>query len=121
MKPISVYNSKIPKALSLFIDITGITLYPFIIYRGSKKEVPEDVHNHEMIHIYQQRELLVIGFYALYVYYWLKNRAKGQDNLHAYANIPFEVEAYRNQHNMEYLSSREKGAWKKYIGQKLIS
>lgn len=121
MKPIPIYNSKIPKALSLFIDITGITLYPFIIYKNAKEDVPEDVHNHEMIHIYQQSELWVLGFYVLYFYYWLKNKIEGQGNLHAYANIPFELEAYRNQNNMDYLSTREKGAWKKYIGEKLIS
>ena len=120
MKPITIYNSKIPKLLSLFIDITGITLYPFIIYRNPQEEVVEDTHNHELIHIHQQRELWVVGFYVLYVYYWLKNRVKGENNLTAYANIPFEVEAYRNQHNMDYLFSREPQAWKKYIGQKLI-
>lgn len=120
MKPIILFNSRIPKLLSLFIDISGITLYPFIIYRKPKEEVEQETHNHEMIHIYQQRELWVIGFYILYVGYWLKNKLKGQDHLTAYANIPFEVEAYRNQHNMSYLSTREPQAWKKYIGQKLI-
>ena len=120
MKAIVKYNSKIPKALSVFIDVSAITLYPFILYSKAEEEVAEDTKNHEMIHIYQQRELWVLWFYILYVYYWLKNKLKGQANLAAYANIPFEVEAYRNQHDRDYLSSREPQAWEKYIGQKIL-
>ncbi len=120
MKPISIYNSRIPKALSWFISIGAITLYPFIIYRCGKEDVGEALHNHECIHIYQQRETWVIGFYLMYVYYWLKNILAGEDSSTAYYNIPFEVEAYTQQHNLEYLSTREPQSWKDYIGHKLI-
>ena len=120
MKPVILYNSRIPKALSLFIDISGITLYPFIIYRNAKESVKQETHTHELIHIRQQKELWVIGFYVLYVFYWLKNKSKGQSNLAAYANIPFEVEAYTNQHNLIYLHNRPSHKWRSYVGKKLI-
>jgi hypothetical protein len=115
-----IYNSKIPKALSVFIDVSAITLYPFILYSKAEEEVAEDTKNHEMIHIYQQKELWILWFYVLYVYYWLKNKKEGQSNLYAYANIPFEVEAYTHQSDKDYLATRTSGSWKKYIGKKLL-
>ena len=76
--------------------------------------------NHEMIHIKQQKELFVVGFYALYVYFWVVNliwhRMSAAD---AYRMIPFEIEAYDNQDNLNYLQSRPKFAWFKKSAQKI--
>jgi len=121
MKVKVIYNSKIPAMLSIFINIGAITLYPYIIYRKKEEEIPEDTKRHEMIHIIQQKELWVIGFYILYVFYWLKNLLRGQSSDIAYYNIPFEIEAYKNQNDLEYLKSRPKNAWKQYIKDTLIS
>jgi hypothetical protein len=118
--PIVVYESKIPKLMSVFIDASAVTLWPFILTKYTPDTVPEGQINHEAIHIKQQQELWIIPFYLLYVYYWLKNKLDGQDNLHAYANIPFEVEAYKNQDDISYIFNRERHSWKKYIGEKLI-
>ena len=115
MKIRVIYESKIPKLLSVFINIGGITLFPFIIYRNRKEDVTETTQRHEMIHIQQQKETWVIGFYLLYVFYWLKNVVKYRNTQVAYYNIPFEIEAYRNMHYKDYLFSREKHAWVKYI------
>ena len=112
MKPIVIKNSKIPEALSFFIDIYAITLFPFIII---KDEGNDYVINHEKIHIEQQKELWVIGFYLLYVYYWLKGKFKKQSNGDAYMNIPFEREAYTKQYDFNYLENRERNAWKNYL------
>lgn len=112
MKPIIIQNSKIPQYLSIFIDITAITLYPFII---SKNEMCEFTVNHEKIHIEQQKELFVLFFYILYVGYWLKGKLKGMTNDDAYAFIPFEQEAYSNHYDLDYLKTRPKHAWKDYI------
>ena len=121
MKPIVIFNSKIPQLLSIFISIGGITIWPFIIYRYSEEEVSESLTRHETIHIKQQEELFVLGFYILYVYYWLKNLIKYRDSSKAYYEIPFEIEAYNNQEDVEYLDNREKHAWKKYREPKIIS
>ena len=112
MRPIIIQNSNIPKYLSIFINIYAITLYPFII---CKDEMDEDTLNHEKIHLEQQRELWIIGFYLLYVYYWLRGKSKGESSLISYLNIPFEVEAYSNETNQLYLLQRKKHSWRNYI------
>jgi|TARA_R110000824_G_scaffold62352_5_gene165183 hypothetical protein len=112
MKPIIIQNSKIPIYLSIFINIGAITLFPFIL---SREEMSEVTINHEKIHIEQQRELLVVFFYILYIWYWLIARVKGMNNDDAYMNIPFEKEAYANQKDFKYIENRTKNSWKDYI------
>ena len=112
MRPIIIQNSNIPKYLSIFINISAITLFPFII---SRDEMSDVTIRHEIIHIEQQRELLVIFFYILYVWYWLKGKVKGMDNDEAYMSIPFEQEAYRKMYDEDYLSKRKRFAWRQYI------
>jgi len=93
-------NSRIPQALSLFINIWAITLYPFIICKGE---------------LDQQRELLLIGFYLLYVWYWLVGVWKLRSFHGAYRNIPFEKEAYANDQDPTYPLNRKPYSWRKYL------
>tara|TARA_Y100001970_G_scaffold273158_1_gene370924 strand:+ start:4149 stop:4487 length:339 start_codon:yes stop_codon:yes gene_type:complete len=111
MKPIIIENSVIPKLLSVFINIGAITLWPFIICRSRL-----DLHllNHESIHIKQQQELLLVGFYFLYVYYWLKGLWRFWDARLAYYSIPFEQEAYEHEYDLNYLENRKFWAWRHY-------
>jgi len=113
---IVIEDSPIPKMLSIFISITAITLWPFIII---KEKGHERLITHERIHIHQQRELLIIPFYFLYVLFWIKNIYKfwGEENLSqkAYEWIPFEREAYSNDHDITYPLRREKFSWKNYM------
>ena len=112
MKPIIIQNSNIPKYLSIFINISAITLFPFIISRDKMDDI---TIRQEMIHIEQQRELLVIFFYILYVWYWLKGKVKGMTNDEAYMNIPFEQEAYHKMYDKDYQVKRERHAWLEYV------
>lgn len=107
-----IENSRIPKLLSWFINIHAITLYPFIICRTV---LGQPARSHEFIHIAQQKELWVIGFWILYVWYWIKNivRYKMSPRV-AYRYIPFEMEAYENEHNEIYALTRKRMAWKKW-------
>ena len=74
--------------------------------------------NHEKIHIKQQAELLLIGFYFLYAFFWLKARLWHRlGNHEAYMAIPFEVEAYSHESDEEYLKTRKRWAWLDYINQ----
>ena len=82
MKFYIIENSRIPQALSLFINIWAITLYPFIICKG---KLDQRTRTHEIIHLHQQRELLLIGFYILYVGYWLWYLLKHRNSQMAYA------------------------------------
>jgi len=111
MKFYIIENSRIPKALSWFINIWAITLYPFIICRG---KLEQKMRTHEIIHLYQQRELLVIGFYILYVWYWLVGLWKLGSFHAAYRAIPFEKEAYAHDDDPTYPLNRKAFSWRKY-------
>jgi len=120
MKPIVIYNDKILKSLSWFMPIGGMALFPFIILREKYQKQTKfwikknaETINHETIHFKQALELGVIGFYLLYVLEFLiKLFIYGKDS---YMNISFEREAYNNDSNLEYLSTRKPYSWVKLI------
>ena len=107
-----IINPRFCQLISVFITVYAITLYPFII---SRDRLNITIYNHEKIHLVQQRELWLIGFYILYVWYWAKAKVKGLTGAQAYYAIPFEKEAYENQSNFKYLHTRKRNAWKDYI------
>ena len=111
MKPITIVSPWFTKLMSVVIDVYAITLFPFII---SKEKMDPDTLNHETIHIHQQMELLVIGFYVLYAYYYLVGLAKYKDKQKAYYMIPFEQEAYEYDNQLDYLETRKPYSWTKY-------
>ena len=89
----------------------AITLFPFIIL---SEEVVEFTLNHELIHFEQQKELFVVGFYALYVYDFIRGMIKYRNKDMAYYLIRFEQEAYNYESDLGYIIDREKNAWKEY-------
>lgn len=109
-----------------FKGYVAIALWPFIFCR---KELSERDLRHEEIHGKQQVELLLILFYLLYGLMWLVevvrccfDKSRGQNfrktrNVwqRAYRMIPFEREAYANEHDKEYLSERSLFAWVGYM------
>ena len=111
-----IKNSSIPERLSFFINIKGITLWPYIILDDEGDSL---IINHERIHIAQQRELFVILFYVLYVTFWIyylfKFRKCKDRSLLAYRSIPFEREAYINTSDYSYLLKRSPYSWIKYV------
>ena len=111
MKPITIISPTFTRLMSIVIDVYAITILPFII---SKEQMSETVLNHETIHIHQQKELLVIGFYLLYLFYYLVGYVKYKDKQMAYYMIPFEQEAYENDQNLDYLKDRRPYSWRKY-------
>ncbi len=111
MKPITIIAPRFLKLISVVVDITAITLWPFII---SREEMSEDVLRHETIHIAQQKELFVLFFYLLYGWDYLKGVLKYKNKQEAYFKIRFEQEAYEHMFEEEYLQDRQKYAWKKY-------
>ncbi len=73
------------------------------------------VINHERIHNAQQRELLFIPFYVVYVLEWLFRLIQYRKWYDAYMNISFEREAYANDDNLSYLPKRKIFAWRHYL------
>lgn len=117
MKAIIKYNDKFLNSLSWFMKIGGITLFPYIILREKYETIAyaeknRIIINHESIHIKQQTELLVIGFYIWYIVEWfIRLFMKGS----AYSNISFEKEAKLNEKNLDYIKIRKKYSFIKYI------
>ncbi len=73
------------------------------------------VVNHERIHTAQQRELLFVPFYVLYVVEWLVRLAQYRNLDAAYRNISFEREAYARGRDLGYLPARPRYAWLRYL------
>ena len=72
------------------------------------------VVNHEKIHTAQQRELMFVPFYILYLLEWMLLYAKLKNWHGAYMNISFEREAYRYGRDLSYLRHRKHFAqWRK--------
>jgi len=111
MKPVVIVSPFFTKLVSIFIDVHAITLFPFII---SKEKMDDITLNHEKIHIAQQKELLVIFFYLLYVYYFIENYLFYKDIHTAYMMISFEREAYEHDSDLSYLSNRKRFRWLHY-------
>ncbi len=113
MKPIFIENSKVPVALSKIapINIWAINLIFFVFCKGKLNETTK---RHETIHFRQWLELGIVGFAFLYPVFYLWNRVvKRMPGSTAYYNIPFEIEAYQNQDDVDYLESRKLWAWRR--------
>lgn len=94
----------------------GICLNLFGSYwTRDKSWIDTYVINHERIHTAQQRELLFIPFYLLYVIEWMVRFIQYRDLRRAYYNISFEREAYARGNDLSYLPVRKHYAWIKYI------
>ena len=93
-----VYNSVIP-----FGGFLAINLFGVLFVRGTVRDVTPRLLNHERIHTAQMKELGYILFYILYFLEWLFRLMLGGN---AYRNISFEREAYGNDINPGYLSTR---------------
>jgi hypothetical protein len=81
----------------------------------------EETKNHELIHIKQQRETLIVPWYVIYFLHfilsylkewWTPSSGGFWDTFwKAYRNIWFEKEAFGNEKNYEYLKNRKLYAW----------
>lgn len=99
----------------LFKGFNAVTLYPFVVLRESHSKYNIQLLNHERIHLRQQIELLIIPFYIIYLLEYLIKVFKYKNRYLAYRNISFEREAYTNETNNDYLTSRTLWAFFKYF------
>lgn len=93
----------------------AITIYPFIVLKHKRQKDDMILINHEKIHLRQQLELLVIGFYLWYFIEFLLRLIKFKNWYRAYLNISFEREAYKNENDLNYLKSRSFWSFFKYV------
>lgn len=99
-----VYNTILPIGKGKI----AITLYPYIfVKRKYIKLFTKKALNHELIHEAQVKELGLIRFYLMYIWFFVKGGYKRAN--------PFELEAYAHDDDLDYLKYREKYAWKSYL------
>ena len=116
-----------------FSGYRAMNLFGVLFVRGNAR-IDDITLNHEKIHTAQIAEvmiasvpfalllwlftnvwlgllLFIASYYLWYVIEWLIRLPKGN----AYRNISFEREAYDNQYDLNYLKSRKRFAFLKYI------
>lgn len=97
-----IYNRFLP-----FRGFAAINLCGVVFARRECRPLSAATLNHEAIHTAQMRELLYVGFYIFYLAEWLVRLCA---NGNAYRAVSFEREAYRHQHNRNYLRTRKRWA-----------
>lgn len=101
-----IYNRFLPVG-----SYSAINLFGIVFARSDRGRMrPVDL-NHEYIHTLQQRELLFVFFYLLYVMEWLFWLVRLRSPRRAYYSISFEREAYRHQDEADYRRHRSHYAW----------
>ena len=113
----------------------GMVVYPtiYMFIDDLTSEQIAVLENHERIHVAQIEDEIgenktisnsIVGaliWYIKYFYHYrivLKNyfsKTGSTSMREAYLSNPYEIEAFRNERNLEYLKTREKFAHKKYI------
>lgn len=101
--------------INKFIPIKGyvaMTAWPFIFAR---KELSKYVLNHEYIHGEQQKELLIVFFLLFYCLEYIIKLCITLNHNTAYQSISFEQEANKYEHDLNYISTRHRYTWIKYV------
>lgn len=93
--------------------LMAFAFWPFIFIR--RDSVTKQVLNHEMIHIDQQKEMLVVFAIVWYVCEYFCKSVYYLSFDKAYKNLSFEREAYENELNLDYLDKRKRYAFLKYV------
>lgn len=105
-----IYNRIIP-----FKGYKAMNFFGIIFARKEfKNKLTKSDLRHEEIHTYQMKDLWYIGFYILYLYWYIKGLFTFKQHKAAYYAIPFEGEAYYGQKLPSYLKFRTKNSWKAF-------
>ncbi len=96
-------------------NYVGLSLWPFIILKNNELRNDHILINHERIHLQQQRELLILPFYIIYLVEWLIKSLLYLDFYKGYQNISFEREAYYNEKDLDYLTKRRIFGFVRYL------
>jgi hypothetical protein len=94
-----------------FLNVRGMTLFPFILLKDKELATDKTIMNHEMIHLWQELELLILPFFIIYLLHYLLNLCIYRNHDKAYRNIIFEREAYRHECDLGYLKRRKFWGW----------
>ncbi|MBQ9561744.1 MAG: hypothetical protein IJV10_05650 [Prevotella sp.] len=103
-----IHISSLPLMRGYFaINLCGVVF--------SRSRLNEREKRHEYIHTLQQREMLFVGFFLWYIVEWAVKLIVYRDKDTAYRNISFEREAYHNEGDEKYPTTRRHYAWWEYL------
>ena len=115
-----IFNSFIPAKGFFALDFFGVLFVRRDCYEECREKHPKAIErmiNHEAIHTAQMRDFCSfillggIAFYVVYFFEWLLNLFRCRfRSREAYRLISFEREAYGNEGNSQYLSTRKRFA-----------
>lgn len=124
------YESKFAEFILRLSYCTTIAIGPLVFSKKPEDRILQAVRNHETIHAIQWTEVTAIAcclifllqilfglsawwlllapvaYYIWYVVEWLVKLAILQDSGTAYKSVCFEMEAYDNQHDCNYIENR---------------
>lgn len=110
-----IFNKYIPFKGFLAINLFGVL---FVRNKGNglNPVLSKSTINHEKIHTEQMKEMGYILFYLWYIIEWLiRCVISVVIPSSPYYNISFEREAFANENNLYYISSRKHYNWLKYL------
>ena len=106
---------KFPRIRWAALPAMGMAIFPFILIKDEQSKNNKQLIYHELIHLRQQMELLVIPFFILYLLNYMVNLIRYKNHDKAYRNIVFEREAYANDSDYSYLNHRGFFSWTNYL------
>lgn len=78
-----------------------------LVTRKEKDAISATTYNHEDIHVQQAIDKgSWLKYYWSYLVYWIKGNPIAYPSSAAYYTIPYEMEAYANADNLQYLTTR---------------
>ena len=109
MLPYKIYTRR-----KIFNYYTGLSFFIFIWITRQPHDQTQLVR-HEKIHFWQQVEMLFIFHWIFYAFFYVVSRLNGHGHYIAYRYNPFEIEAFDNDYDAEYLLKRRPYAWVKCV------
>ena len=97
-----------------FPGFSAINLFGVLFVRNDA-DIDEVMLNHEEIHTAQMKELWYVFFYLWYIVDWLIKLVVYRNFRDAYVNVVFEREAYANDEDEDYLKTRKRFAFIRYL------
>ena len=94
---------------------SALTVFPFIFLKDASHKHNNALINHEKIHLRQQIEMLWLPFFIWYAVEFIIKLIRYRQWMKAYHAVGFEREAYRYEHDTEYLKRRKPFAFLGYI------
>lgn len=87
----------------------------YLLSRKEKEQIKPSTWTHETIHLLQAKDRgSWFSYYMSYVWQWIKGNPIMHPSSAAYYTICYEMEAYANDSNPEYLALRKSENLKKY-------